>query len=623
MHMADRLEALARDVRSFAEEDSDLALQMAAEVRADHLAAQVEAARLREVEARVEETERRRRAEVEARREVERREEREEQARLAEDARRAAGIRASNSEERDSSRGPSVQFLAKRERARLQAEKLPTLFDLDALPDEVAGAVLRQMGAYELAATSCCDKRFRDLARTDDALWRRLQLTCGRHPRWRVDGSWRESFFQGAEKIDANWRRGKFRRLEHRLHSEYTACVAMRGDLGCSGSADHDLAIFGLPPRARGTPLQGVGLLWERQIGRCVGHGEPVTCCKLAGGDGDDAFSPPTLALSGTAKGEMRVWSLSQMPTCPWRAEEDETWGDMATPGAHDTATPRRVPCVETRLLTTPETGQPHAQFFDVTAGCSLGGNGGDGGSFGLVAAAGAEHGAGVHVYDTARWGAACVRVPGFDAGVYGIAWGRGPFDNNVVHAACSDGIVRRWDVRAPGRGARLDAARVGESTGRNRRVARCVDADGGLFAFGSASGTVHVHDARVPNAPLASPKRAHSDCVNAVAIDAKLGRVVSGGDDCGIAVQRLPLTLEDAQVTFAQTPQGVLGVAFDHSRLVIGCEDTTVRVFDAELGEGFVDGEALRQAMRELNRRTQGAGSILHRARRITWDGG
>ena len=274
MHMADRLEALARDVRSFAEEDSDLALQMAAEVRADHLAAQVEAARLQEVEARVEETERRRRAEVEARREVERRKEREEQARLAEDARRAAGIRGSL----DASRGPSVQFLAKRERARLQAEKLPTLFDLDALPDEVAGAVLRQMGAYELAATACCNKRFRDLARTDDALWRRLQLTCGRHPRWRVDGSWRESFFQGAEKIDANWRRGKFRRLEHRLHSEYTACVAMRGDLGCSGSADHDLAIFGLPPRSRGTPLQGVGLLWERQIGR-RGPREPVTCC--------------------------------------------------------------------------------------------------------------------------------------------------------------------------------------------------------------------------------------------------------------------------------------------------------------------------------------------------------
>ena len=621
MHMADRLEALARDVNTFAEEDADLARQMARDVRADHLAAQVETARLEEVEARVEEAERRRRAEVEARREIERREERETQARLAEDARLAAGIQASPSDAstRDASEGPGIAFLAKRERARARAQNLPTLFDLDAMPDEVAGCVLRQMGAYELAATSCVNKRFRQLARTDDALWRRLQLTAGRHPRWRVDGSWREAFFQGAGKIDANWRRGKFRRLEHRLHSEYTGAVSMAGDLACSGSADHDLAIFGLPPRARGTPLQGVGLLWERQLGRCVGHSEPVTCVKLVGGDRsgseDGKFSPPTLAVSGTARGEMRVWSLSSMPTCPWDAEDDETWGDMATPGGvHDTTTPIRVPCVETRLLTTPETGQPHAQFFDVSAR----GRSGDGG-FGSVATAGAEHGAGVHVYDSNRWGAAVVRVPGFDAGVYGVSWGRGGqgYDEHVVHAACSDGIVRRWDVRAPGQGARLDSASVGESTGRNRRVARCVDADGGLFAFGSAAGAVAVHDARVPGTPLATPRRVHSDCVNAVAIDARLGRVVSGGDDCQVAIQRLPLTLEDAQVASAQTPQGVLGVAFDHSRLVIGCEDSTVRVFDAELGEGFVDGEALKQAMRELNRRTQGAGSILHRQRR------
>ena len=423
MHMADRLEALARDVHTFAEEDADLARQMARDVRADHLAAQVETARLKEVEARVEEAERRRRAEVEARRTIERREERETQARLAENARLAAGIQASPSDAstRDASEGPGIAFLAKRERARARAQNLPTLFDLDAMPDEVAGCVLRQMGAYELAATSCVNKRFRQLARTDDALWRRLQLTAGRHPRWRVDGSWREAFFQGAGKIDANWRRGKFRRLEHRLHSEYTACVSMCGDLACSGSADHDLAIFGLPPRARGTPLQGVGLLWERQLGRCVGHSEPVTCVKLvSGGDRsgseDGNFSPPTLAVSGTARGEMRVWSLSSMPTCPWDAEDDETWGDMATPGGvHDTTTPIRVPCVETRLLTTPETGQPHAQFFDVSAR----GSSGDGG-FGSVATAGAEHGAGVHVYDSNRWGAAVVRVPGFDAGVYG-----------------------------------------------------------------------------------------------------------------------------------------------------------------------------------------------------------
>jgi FKBP-type peptidyl-prolyl cis-trans isomerase len=139
--MADRLEALARDVHTFAEEDADLARQMARDVRADHLAAQVETARLKEVEARVEEAERRRRAEVEARREIERREERETQARLAENARLAAGIQASPSDAstRDASEGPGIAFLAKRERARARAQNLPTLFDLDAMPDEVAG----------------------------------------------------------------------------------------------------------------------------------------------------------------------------------------------------------------------------------------------------------------------------------------------------------------------------------------------------------------------------------------------------------------------------------------------------------------------------------------------------
>jgi hypothetical protein len=45
------------------------------------------------------------------------------------------------------------------------------LFDFEALPDEVAGAVLRKMGDYEVAATACASKRFRRLTDTDDALW--------------------------------------------------------------------------------------------------------------------------------------------------------------------------------------------------------------------------------------------------------------------------------------------------------------------------------------------------------------------------------------------------------------------------------------------------------------------
>ena len=43
---------------------------------------------------------------------------------------------------------------------------------LDALPDEVAGVVLRHMGDYEAAATSCTNRRFHRLAATDVPLGR-------------------------------------------------------------------------------------------------------------------------------------------------------------------------------------------------------------------------------------------------------------------------------------------------------------------------------------------------------------------------------------------------------------------------------------------------------------------
>ena len=59
---------------------------------------------------------------------------------------------------------------------------------------------------------------------------------------------------------------------------------------------------------------------------------------------------------------------------------------------------------------------------------------------------------AGVHVYDTARWGAACVQSRALTR--FTESRGKGPFDNNVVHAACSDGI---WQVGRPRSGDRRD----------------------------------------------------------------------------------------------------------------------------------------------------------------------
>jgi hypothetical protein len=92
--------------------------------------------------------------------------------------------------------------------------------------------------------------------------------------------------------------------------------------------------------------------------------------------------------------------------------------------------------------------------------------------------------------------------------------------------------------------------------------------------------------------------------------MDYKLRRVVSGGDDCGIRVRRLPLHLEEHSPAWVATSVGVLSVAFDHSRMAAVGEDVVVRTWDAVLGEGFVDRDALQVAMRELNRRLQGTGA-------------
>ena len=54
--------------------------------------------------------------------------------------------------------------------------------------------------------------------------------------------------------------------------------------------------------------------------------------------------------------------------------------------------------------------------------------------------------------------------------------------------------------------------------------------------------------------------------------------------------------------------------MAFDHSRVVVGCVDTTVRAYDAVTGEDFVDADALREAWREVCLRARDAGNLLER---------
>lgn len=71
---------------------------------------------------------------------------------------------------------------------------------------------------------------------------------------------------------------------------------------------------------------------------------------------------------------------------------------------------------------------------------------------------------------------------------------------------------------------------------------------------------------------------KAHTKDVNCVRVDRTLGRFLSGGDDCTVAVARLPLF---SPLATLRCEVGVLSVASDHSRLVAGCEDNRLRLWD------------------------------------------
>ena len=267
-------------------------------------------------------------------------------------------------------------------------------------------------------------------------MWEGLQRRARRHPAWKVspddDGgglggggsppTWRAAFRAGTH-VDAQWRRGRFRKIQHRAHSEYAQCVDMRGDVACSGSADHEVKLIGLPPRARRGAIARRPGGWQRVLGRCVGHEAAVTCCallRLGDGDGDgdgDGFGfgfggndVPDRLVSSTATGEIKLWDISAVGLDPWegtRDERDNARGDDGAAAAESAGVVVDARCVATKLLTTPETSQPHSQFFALRR--SRAGSGG--GAPDLFASAGDRPGAGVHVYDMSRFGAPVRRL--------------------------------------------------------------------------------------------------------------------------------------------------------------------------------------------------------------------
>lgn len=110
----------------------------------------------------------------------------------------------------------------------------------------------------------------------------------------------------------------------------------------------------------------------------------------------------------------------------------------------------------------------------------------------------------------------------------------------------------------------------------------------------------------RRAGAAFAQVLRQHTDLVNTVKLDTKLGLLVSGGDDSRIAAAQLPSW---RMCNAISTRVGVLSLAFDHSRLLAACEDNVLRCWDFMVdNSSYMDTDAWSTVARMVEARLRPA---------------
>ena len=155
---------------------------------------------------------------------------------------------------------------------------------------------------------------------------------------------------------------------------------------------------------------------------------------------------------------------------------------------------------------------------------------------------------------------------------------GGGNLDAHVVHVACSDGIVPDGTriARRCGRGGRRrtrggsDSARGGWIPPRRRFCSR-INAPPPVIRAGrrrvasprTATSRVRIRAGHGARARRSKPSEAlatrWSHAMRQLRMMDSVASWVTGGDDRGISVMRLPETLEDATPSWVSTPLGVL----------------------------------------------------------------
>ena len=464
-------------------------------------------------------------------------------------------------------------------------------------------------GAREAGRLACASRGFRDLSERCDAVWARFMYDPlapaipdeARHPPHPVGGSWRRAY-AASRVIDGNWRLRRAVLTQCRGHSDmcYDVRVERFGDTCLTASADGTVRAWQLP--AQYGPMPG-GLRAGAKAADLMAHvsgGKPVTCCAWAHGDASRADlrqdgKRPGLVVSSDTGGTVAV-SCRKTGTALAKCGGVPVTRFALFGGALATAT------WQTRG---PLSGE--VRVYDVRHVLAEA----------EASAREAEEarewgGAGPGAAVEAEWEVGnAIDASGLE--VYAVGC-----DGGQVLGAIGDGTVRAWDV--------WYGKEVLSMTGcPKERPARCLDAeakdDGGwLLAVGGADGGVRLFDRRT--GMLAGKWAAHVSGSHCNAVRLRPGRnlLVSGGDDglvtvCDLRVPGKVLGNKEAGRS------GIVALDCDHSRLVVGSEDTTVRVFDfdqAALDMQGVDPEAFAHAMRQLELRNGGQpprGNLRHHA--------
>jgi len=449
-----------------------------------------------------------------------------------------------------------------------------TTLDILALPDEALRHILQFLLHRDVGRMACVCKQLKATISEDDDVWKSVQLRGRRHPTFAAHRAWHKAFVQSLALDDA-WRHRhhKLHAIGH--HTSYISCTSLFEDLLLSGSGDHTLSLVRLTPHARAMPKDTSSGHRNSVAGSCVGHMQAVTACQLLDG---------AHAISASSDGELRLWDISAMasrsgggsgsapqPSSCWShviAEPSIRSPTIAATYAPYSQGPLRIACGGT-----PTQGEAHNEY----AACVLQ----------------ADEGEVIPV----------ARLFTNQAAVYAMQWWGAPASQHRVFAACTGALVRSFDLRMCGLGHdRGDVVRVGA-----RGSVRCLQVEDNFMCCGSADGYLRAFDLRKTDQPFAS-LRTHTDCVNALALDLRLGWMVSGGDDCSIACVRVPSMID---FTHVRTSVGVLSLSMDHSRLVAGCEDISLRVWDYNVDkDSFIDIESLRTALSMMETKRTHAGS-------------